>query len=95
MENENQIVAYLATEESFCTLLRQLMEQHQVPAAMLCEGICSTDMMTRMKNGERVPDKMTRDRLLARLGLSDERSENMLDREDYVNWEVRRDIVRR
>lgn len=93
MGSENQIVAYLA-DDGFCRLLEQLMKQQNVAVKKLSEGLCCVSMLSRIKQGQRVPDKMMRDRLLERLGISDERNENLLDYEDYVKWEARRNIVK-
>lgn len=94
MIDENQTVAYLASDDSFFDLVQQMMKQQGVSAKKLCEGLCSTSMLSRIRQGKRMPNKMMRDRFLARLGISDERSENLLSYEDYVKWKVCRDIVK-
>lgn len=80
--------------EEFCVLLRQMMREQNVSAERLCEGLCSVSMLTRIRKGERTPAKMMRDRLLGRLGTSDERCEHFLNPEDYARWEERYRILR-
>ena len=80
--------------EEFCALLEQLMREQNVNMERLCEGLCSVSMLTRIRKGERTPAKMMRDRLLGRLGISDERCEHFLNPEDYARWEERYRILR-
>lgn len=92
-KKEEQIIAYLA-EDGFYKLLDNLMEQQNISPKKLSDGLCSESMLSRARQGMRMPRKMLRDRLLGRLGISDERCENLLDYEEYVKWETRRDIVK-
>lgn len=78
----------------FFALLEQSMEQQGVSAKKLSEGICSVSMISRVRQGERVPDQMLRDRLMNRLGISEERSENFLCYEDYIKWKARMTILK-
>lgn len=51
-------------------------------------------MITRIGNGERMPAKLLRDRLLSRLGVAPDGYENFLPLEDYKNWKARQQILR-
>ena len=94
MEKANQTVAHLAEENEFYALLEQLLEEQHLSAKIICEGICSESMLSKSKCGHRMPNKMMRDRLFDRLGMSDERNENLLCYEDYVKWKKRQDILK-
>lgn len=78
----------------FHVLLNRLIEEQNIQAEKLREGLCSAAMMARIRNGERLPPKLMRDRLMARLGVSNERNEHLLNPEDYARWETRRSIVK-
>lgn len=68
-------------------------EQKNVSRDALGEGIFTANMMGRLERGERYPDKMTRDRLVARIGESGYDYEQFLTPEEYEDWEKRRDIL--
>ena len=78
----------------FGVLLERLITEQNVQAEKLREGLCSASMMARIRSGDRLPGKMMRDRLMARLGVSGERNEYLLNPEDYAQWEKRRSIVK-
>ena len=60
----------------------------------LTRGLYSKSMMSRVERGERLPKKLERDRLVARLGVSKEEYEDYLSREEYADWEIRQDILK-
>ncbi|MGN1157551.1 MAG: hypothetical protein ACI4TK_15345, partial [Agathobacter sp.] len=60
----------------------------------LTRGLYSKSMMSRVESGERLPKKLERDRLVARLGVSKEDYEDYLSREEYADWEIRQDILK-
>ena len=73
-------------------LKQQRKEQNQ-ERDILGEGIYSPNMMQKVEEGERYPDKLNRDRLLARLGESGYDYECYLQMDEYADWEERRDIL--
>jgi hypothetical protein len=50
-------------------------------------------MMGRVECGERLPKKLERDRLVARLGVSGEGYEDYLSMTEYEEWVLRQDIL--
>lgn len=58
------------------------------------EGICTHSEWSRVEIGDRLPEKMMRDRMLARLGISSEEFEEYLRPEEFVKWECRMYILR-
>ena len=74
--------------------LGALREMHQIREIRVCKGICSESAMNRFENGNRVAEKLMRDRLTARLGISGEKYEDYLQPKEYVIWERRLRIVK-
>lgn len=75
----------------FLYALRTMREYslHQV-----CTGICCESGMHRFENGNRVAEKLVRDRLTARMGISCEQYEDYLQPKEYVRWEQRLRIIK-
>lgn len=73
--------------------LRALREMNQVSQECVSKGICTVSGMNRFENGNRVAEKLMRDRLTARLGISGEKYEDYLQPKEYVRWEQRLRIV--
>lgn len=74
--------------------LRALREMHQVSQECVSKGICTVSGMNRFENGNRVAEKLMRDRLTARLGISGETYEDYLLPKEYVLWEHRMRIIK-
>lgn len=53
----------------------------------------SASQLARIEKGERSVAKVVRDRLLERLGVARDLYENLLDLEDYREWERQKDIL--
>ncbi len=77
----------------FGEFLKSQREEKNVERDALGEGIYTPNLMGKLERGERYPDKMTRDRLLARLGESGYDYECFLQPKEYEDWEARRDIL--
>ena len=60
----------------------------------LTKGLYSISMMSRVESGERLPKKLERDRLVARLGVSNEDYEDYLSREEHAEWKFRQEILK-
>ena len=93
MQEKSREIAYL-TEDVFFELVNELMEQQGASAKVPCEGLCSPSVLSEMTINRKLPRKMLRDRILERLGISEERSENLLDYEEYQEWLKRQRIVK-
>ncbi|MBQ2901168.1 MAG: hypothetical protein IJE49_04915 [Agathobacter sp.] len=74
--------------------LRALREMHKVSQETVCKGICTVSGMNRFEKGNRLAEKLMRDRLTARLGISGEKYEDYLQPKEYVRWEQRLRIVK-
>ena len=74
--------------------LRALREMHKVSQETVSIGICTVSGMNRFENGNRIAEKLMRDRLTARLGISGEKYEDYLQRKEYIRWQHRLRIIR-
>lgn len=57
-------------------------------------GVYTKSGMSRIEAGTRLPDKLVRDRLTARLGISGEEYEEYLLPREYKQWQLRMEIIR-
>lgn len=84
---------YEKDEINFHSFLNAMRQGIDVTLEQVCEGLCSVSMMKRIENGERLPEKQMRDRILARMGVSIEGYEDYLSAEEYERWAMRQKIV--
>ena len=78
----------------FHNFLTGMRTGQNVTLEQLGWGLYSADMLSRIEAGERLPDKMTRDRLMERLGFEDDGFEDYLQPDEYDLWELRDRPVR-
>lgn len=74
--------------------LRALRDMHEIPQGGVCKGICTISGMNRFEKGNRMAEKLMRDRLTARLGISGETYEDYLLPAEYDAWEHRMRIIK-
>lgn len=74
--------------------LKALRDMHQASQIQVCKGICSVSGMNRFENGNRVAEKLMRDRLTSRLGISGDKYEDYLLPREYDLWQHRMRIVK-
>lgn len=60
----------------------------------LSSGLCSAEMLSRIEAGERMPDKLMRDRLMERLGFENDGFEDYLQPEEYEVWQTQEKLLR-
>ena len=73
--------------------LKALREMQGANKKQVAEGICSDSEIYRLEIGDRLPEKLMRDRITARLGVSGEEYEEYLRHEEYRQWEIRMHIL--
>lgn len=78
---------------NFTTLLKNIRTEEGISLDQLALGIMSASQLARIEKGERSVAKVVRDRLLERLGVARDLYENLLDLEDYGEWERQKDIL--
>lgn len=81
-------------EVTFHTFLKAMRKGKKVTLDRLSRGICSASMLGRIEAGERLPEKIVRDRFLERLGLTNDGYEDYLQPDEYVSWKRRQDLLR-
>ena len=81
------------TMNTFAEVLKTQTRNLEIPIEELCEGLCSQSMFARICNGERSADKLLREHLMQRLGISDTRNESFLFRDEYDMWKLRQQMV--
>ena len=59
-------------EINYHGFLRATRERQNVSLRMVGEGICTESAISRVEIGDRLPEKLMRDRISARLGVSGE-----------------------
>uniref|UniRef100_UPI004056EE88 hypothetical protein n=1 Tax=Agathobacter sp. TaxID=2021311 RepID=UPI004056EE88 len=77
----------------FHTFLKTRREMMGVALAKLAKGICNASTILRMEQDEYIPEKMIRNRIVARLGISGEKYEDYLPPKEYERWMHRQDIL--
>lgn len=78
---------------NFTALLKNIRTEEGISLDQLALGIMSASQLARIEKGERSVTKVVRDRLLERLGVARDLYENLLDLEDYREWERQKDIL--
>ena len=81
---------YESDEHEFHNLLKDVRKRDGAPMWQVALGICSVSAISRMESGERVQEKLMRDRVLGRLGVSQDYFEEYLRVEEYAQWQQRR-----
>ncbi|MDD7025593.1 MAG: hypothetical protein PUI46_00605 [Lachnospiraceae bacterium] len=85
---------YMKDEINFHGFLTTMRRLHKVTLEQVCQGLCSISMMKRIESGERLPDKLMRDRLMLRMGVALEGYEDYLSTEEYKEWEIRQRLLK-
>lgn len=84
----------MQNEIYFHRLLKARRKMMGATLQNLAKGICSASTIYRMERDELAPEKMVRDRIIARLGISGEKYEDYLPPEEYKRWMSRQDILK-
>lgn len=84
---------YKKKPESFGSLLFRKRQEWELNLEQLSEGLCTPSTLARIEKGERTPDKLLRDRLLLRVGISPDTYESFLFGDDFAPWKLRQQIA--
>ncbi len=84
---------YQKEPESFGSLLSRNRQDWKLSLEQLSEGLCTPSELARMEKGERTPNKLLRDRLLLRVGVSPDTHESFLFGDDFAPWKLRQQIL--
>lgn len=80
-------------EINFHNFMKMIREKKGISLQTLSEGLCSISMMNFIEQGKRIPGKMLRDRILARMGISGDIYEDYLSFDEYEQWVLRGKIL--
>lgn len=81
-------------EINFHKFLKSVRKSQGVTLEKTTYGVGTKSGMSRVESGNRLPEKLVRDRLTARLGISGEEYEEYLLPNEYRQWQLRMDIIR-
>ena len=73
----------------FGTLIHTQRIAQGIKPEQLAEGLYSPSMIKKIERGERFPEKLVRDRLLARLDIHDSDYEQYVFQAEYESWKLR------
>ncbi|MDE5746512.1 MAG: transcriptional regulator [Acetatifactor sp.] len=85
---------YYRDEIHFNTFMTAMRKGKNVTLEQLGWGLCSISMINRIERGERLPDKLMRDRLMDRLGVVNDGFEDFLFPDEYALWKERQNLLR-
>lgn len=91
---KNVLKKPLQSEQEFAVFLKRVRNESGVSAGELAEGLMEVSQLSRIENEIRPVPKAMRDRLLGRLGVTPDMYENLLNNEDYAEWEWVHKILR-
>ena len=77
----------------FFELFSQKREEENVSLGEVCDGLCTPREIAYMERGERFPERLLQDRLLARLGVNADDYEYFLGYPEYERWKKRQRIL--
>ena len=74
-------------EIGFHTLLKSVIEVRDVSLEQACRGLISEGGLSMVISGERLPNYLVRNRIMARLGVSSEQYEDFVQFDEYERFE--------
>ncbi len=80
-------------EVFFHNFLAGIRSGKNVPLERLGRGVCSAAMLARIEDGSRQPCKLTRNRLMERLGIDSDGYEDYLQADEYALWRERQTLL--
>lgn len=81
--------------EDFGIYISDLREKRGYALEQVCEGLCTSQQLSRYERGEKAVSRLLQDALLERLGAGAEDYEHYLNYKDYDHWEMRQRILSR
>lgn len=94
MNKIEEYIEPIVTEQEFGMFLKQARMRQKVTLAQLAEGLMEESNLARIEKGQRPIEKIMRDRLLGRLGMSSDQYETKLTVEEYLDWNEQRAICK-
>lgn len=79
--------------KEFRKFIRRKRLEQNITMEALCQGLCDAGTICKIESGEYMPEKLMRDRILARLGISGASYETYMPGDEYDRWEKRNRIL--
>ncbi|MDE7477235.1 MAG: helix-turn-helix transcriptional regulator [Lachnospiraceae bacterium] len=92
-KRKNVLNKPLQSEQDFSVFLKRVREESGVLGEELVEGLMDISQLSRIESELRPVLKTMRNRLLGRLGVTPDKYENLLNNEDYAEWEWQHKIL--
>lgn len=77
----------------FNTFINSLRKKRGCSMKQVCEGLCTSQEISFLENGKRLPDKLLQDAILERLGVGAEDYEHFVNFNEYERWKGRQGIL--
>lgn len=74
------------------SVLKYYREKYEIMQDNLCDGICTSAVLSKVECGKKVVDSLVAEALLGRIGKTVLQFELLLNEEDYVLWKLREEI---
>ncbi|MBQ7954217.1 MAG: helix-turn-helix transcriptional regulator [Lachnospiraceae bacterium] len=81
------------TREDFGNYITEMRKKYGLSMERLSEGLVELSILGKFEKGDRFPDKLTRDRLLSRMGETADSYENYLCYDEFFPWKLRQQIL--
>lgn len=79
--------------DEFGKYISRTRMSNNISLEQLSDGICAPSNLNRIEHGKRYADKLTRDRILGRLGIDGYDYENYINIDEYRQWKSRMEIL--
>ncbi len=78
---------------AFSSYVNSLRRKRGVALEALCEGLCSTSMISHWESGKRIPDRYLQNRIFNRLGIDSDGFQHLLNYDKYDFYKKRLQIL--
>lgn len=76
----------------FSMYVTRVRREYGISMRQLCEGLCTSQELSLLESGKRLPNKLLQDAIVERLGIGAEDYELFLGAAEYRRWEERQRI---
>ncbi|MCM1118348.1 MAG: hypothetical protein NC543_03215 [bacterium] len=77
----------------FNMYIARMRRKRDISMRQICEGLCTSQEISFLENGQRLPSKLLQDVIVERLGVGAEDYEHFLSYAEYGRWEARQRIL--
>lgn len=77
----------------FNMYINKIRRKRDISMRQVCEGLCTSQEISFLESGKRLPNRLLQDVIIERLGVGAEDYENFLSHAEYARWETRQRIL--